>query len=80
MDKLGFKSKDQSGDSNTIDKISDNKTNNFNALTAYAALASITIIRTAAYWQQKSIGYFYGFKASADQIDKSFYEVSSAYP
>jgi hypothetical protein len=51
-----------------------------NTLYQYAALGIITLIRTAAYWQSKSIGYFYGFKGQGYQERNVDFEISAAYP
>jgi hypothetical protein len=36
----------------------------FNKVASFFALGVITIIRIATFWQQKSIGYFYGFRGA----------------
>lgn len=52
----------------------------FNAKSSFFALAIITMIRIATFWQQKSISYFYGFKGSGDQIGNPKFEIATAYP
>lgn len=51
-----------------------------NTLYMYAALGIITLIRTAAYWQSKSIGYFFGFRGQGYQLGNPDFEISKAYP
>lgn len=60
----------------TESKVEDNK------VTSYAmfVLAILTIIRIATQWQQKSIGYFYGFSGLGEMAGNSRFEISSAYP
>lgn len=53
---------------------------NYKAKASFFALAIITIIRIATFWQQKSISYFYGFKGTGSQIGDPKFEISSAYP
>jgi len=49
------------------DDLEDKKTrklSKFNAGSSFIALFVIMMIRVTSNWQQKSIGYFYGFKGS----------------
>ena len=47
---------------------------------SFMALTIITIIRIATQWQQKSIGYFYGFQGTGELAGSPKYEISTAYP
>ena len=40
----------------------------------------MTLISIATQWQQKSIGYFYGFSGVGDMKGNPKFEISSAYP
>jgi sensor domain CHASE-containing protein len=37
-------------------------------------------MRVAMQWQQKSIGYFYGFSGLGDMKNDPKYEIATAYP
>ena len=53
----------------------------FNAIASFFALAVVTTIRIATFWQQKSIGYFYGYKASGSELANiQKFEIAQAYP
>lgn len=51
-------------------------------VTSYAMfiLGILTVIRIATQWQQKSIGYFYGFSGLGEMAGNPRFEISSAYP
>lgn len=46
----------------------------------YAALFAILLIRVATDWQQKSLGYFYGFQGVGLQAADPKYEMSVSFP
>lgn len=52
----------------------------FNPITSFYALAVITLIRITTNWQQKSIGYFYGYKGSGLLAGDPKFEIAAAYP
>lgn len=47
---------------------------------SYMVLAIITLVSIATQWQQKSIGYFYGFSGVGEMKGNPKFEISSAYP
>jgi hypothetical protein len=56
------------------------KKSKFNPTYSYLVLAIILIVRVATQWQQKSLGYFYGYKGLGDQAGNAIFEIASAYP
>ena len=67
----------------TIDEDQELKTKeDDNKVTTYAMfiLGILTVIRIATQWQQKSIGYFYGFSGLGEMAGNPRFEISSAYP
>ena len=52
----------------------------FNPAYSYLVLAIILIVRVATQWQQKSLGYFYGYKGLGDQAGNAIFEIATAYP
>ena len=52
----------------------------FKPVYSYFVLAIILIVRVATQWQQKSLGYFYGYKGLGVQAGNAIFEISSAYP
>ena len=52
----------------------------FKPVVAFSALGIITLIRIATQWQQKSIGYFFGFSGVGEMAGNKFFEISTAYP
>ena len=56
------------------------KLSKFNAGSSFFALVVIMMIRVTANWQQKSIGYFYGFKGSGLQANNPAFELATFYP
>ena len=52
----------------------------FKAVPAFFALGLIALCRVTSNWQQKSIGYYYGFKGSGAMIGDPKYEIATFYP
>lgn len=46
----------------------------------YVALFFILLIRVATDWQQKSLGFFYGFQGVGYQKSNPHYEMSTSFP
>jgi hypothetical protein len=47
---------------------------------AAISLFMILIIRIVNEWQQKSLGYFYGFQGAGELAGNPKYELSTAFP
>lgn len=40
----------------------------------------MSLIRVATNWQQKSLGYYYGYKGIGIQANNPIYELSTSFP
>lgn len=55
-------------------------TEGFNKVYSFSVLAIVLLISIATQWQQKSIGYFFGFAGIGAMKGDPKFEISSAYP
>ena len=51
----------------------------FNPFTAYWGLLIITLIRSSAYWQQKSLSFIYGYRGQGAQLGNPKYEIAASF-
>ena len=52
----------------------------FNKIYSFSVLAIVLLISIATQWQQKSIGYFFGFAGIGAMKGDPKFEIASAYP
>ena len=56
------------------------QTEGFNKVYSFSVLAIVLLISIATQWQQKSIGYFFGFAGLGAMKGDPKFEISTAYP